>query len=178
MEHQFVVFALAGQSFGVAIALVERIIEMRPIARVPFSPDFIHGIVSLEGKALPVLDLRRRFGFPAQPLTRDSRMVVVVVAGVKVGMIVDQVTEVLVVSAADIEPLPPIVATINSTFITGIAKVPLPAAAGPGERGQVEEKQLIILLNLRKVFSTDEKAILQGWEYTLAEEPLEETPGE
>ena len=173
MERQFVVFTLAGESFGVAIGLVERIIEMRPIARVPFAPDFIRGVISLYGKVLPVLDLRQRFSFPVQPPTRDTRMVVVAVTGVKIGMIVDQVTEVLAVSNADIEPLPPIVATVNSNFITGIAKV-TEAAPTLGGTVQVEEKRLIILLNLRKVLSTDEKAALQGWEHTLADVDMPE----
>ncbi len=173
MEHQFVVFTLAGESFGVAIALVERIIEMRPIARVPFAPDFIQGVISLYGRVLPVMDLRKRFGFLEQASTRDTRVVVVAVAGVKIGMIVDQVTEVLTVSAADIEPLPPIVATVNSNFVIGIAKV-MEAASTVEETAQVEEKRLIILLNLRKVLSTDEKAALQGWQHTLMDADIPE----
>ncbi|HNT75438.1 MAG TPA: chemotaxis protein CheW [Anaerolineae bacterium] len=170
MDRQFVIFTLADESFGVAIALVERIIELRSVARVPFAPDFFHGVVNLDDRVLPVLDLRKRFGFPAQPPTRETRLLVVAVAGVRVGMRVDRVTQVLTVSDADIEPLPPIVATVHSHFITGIAKVARTAPESEG-MAQAEERRLIILLNLRKVLSTDEKAALQGWDYTLADVP-------
>jgi purine-binding chemotaxis protein CheW len=100
----------------------------------------------LRGRVLPVIDLRKRFNLPAEESTKDTRIVVVEMNGTLVGMIVDSVSEVLRAPAESIEPPSPIMTTVDSAFITGIAKV--------GE-------QLIILLDLEKVLSPEEKADLK-----------------
>ncbi len=147
MERQLVVFELANEHYGVEIAAVESIIKMQPITAVPQAPAFVEGITNLRGSVLPVMDLRKRFGLAtagqsAQMAHDERRIVVVSMDGMKIGMIVDAVSEVLRVQEEAIEPPPPMVTTINSAFITGIAKV--------GER-------LIILLDLGKVLTLTEK---------------------
>jgi len=146
MEDQLVVFMLAKEHYGVRIAVVESIIKLQPITAVPCSPAFVEGVTNLRGRVLPVIDLRKRFNLPAEESTRDTRIVVVEMSGTLVGMIVDAVSEVLRVPAESIELPSPIMTTVDSAFITGIAKV--------GER-------LIILLDLEKVLSPEEKADLQ-----------------
>jgi len=147
MERQLVVFELANEHYGVDIAAVESIIKMQPITAVPQAPAFVEGITNLRGSVLPVMDLRKRFGLSGREQktesTRDEKRIVVVsMDGMKIGMIVDAVSEVLRVQEDTIEPPPPMVTTINSAFITGIAKV--------GER-------LIILLDLAKILTVSEK---------------------
>jgi len=147
MERQLVVFELANEHYGVDIAAVESIIKMQPITAVPQAPAFVEGITNLRGSVLPVMDLRKRFGLSSREQktesTRDEKRIVVVsMDGMKIGMIVDAVSEVLRVQEDTIEPPPPMVTTINSAFITGIAKV--------GER-------LIILLDLAKILTVSEK---------------------
>ena len=146
MENQLVVFMLAKEHYGVRIAAVESIIKLQPITAVPCSPAFVEGVTNLRGRVLPVIDLRKRFNLPAEESTRDTRIVVVEMNSTLVGMIVDSVSEVLRAPAESIEPPSPIMTTVDSAFITGIAKV--------GE-------QLIILLDLEKVLSPEEKADLQ-----------------
>jgi len=145
MEHQLVVFDLAGEHYGVDIAAVEGIIKLQTITTVPHAPAFVEGVTNLRGKVLPVIDLRKRFGLPQAQATKDSRIVVVEMNGATVGMVVDGVSEVLRVGAEAIEPPSPIVTTVDSAFIRGIAKV--------GAR-------LVILLDLGKVLSTQETAEL------------------
>ncbi len=148
MERQLVVFELANEHYGVDIAAVESIIKIQPITAVPQAPAFVEGITNLRGSVLPVMDLRKRFGLSshlekgAETAQEERRIVVVSMDGMKIGMIVDAVSEVLRVQEEAIEPPPPMVTTINSAFITGIAKV--------GER-------LIILLDLAKVLTLSEK---------------------
>lgn len=147
MERQLVVFELANEHYGVDIAAVESIIKMQPITAVPQAPAFVEGITNLRGNVLPVMDLRKRFGLSHKDqgtkAGRDEKRIVVVsMDGMKIGMIVDAVSEVLRVQEEVIEPPPPMITTINSAFITGIAKV--------GER-------LIILLDLAKVLTLSEK---------------------
>lgn len=145
MEHQLVVFELANEHYGVDIAAVESIIKMQTITVVPQAPIFVEGVTNLRGSVLPVVDLRKRFGLDYQETGKNSRIVVVTIQGIKVGMIVDAVSEVLRISDDAIEPPPPMVTTLDSSFITGIAKV--------GEH-------LIILLDLGRVLSIQEQTSL------------------
>ncbi len=146
MEKQLVVFDLANEHYGMDIAVVESIIKMQPITAVPRTPAFIEGITNLRGAVLPVIDLRKRFGLPAAEEDKDTRIVVVEMNEQTVGMVVDGVSEVLGVQEESIEPPPAIVTTMDSAFITGIAK---------------DEERLIILLDLNQVLNADEQAGLQ-----------------
>jgi purine-binding chemotaxis protein CheW len=147
MEHQLVVFELANEHYGVEISAVESIIKMQTITVVPHAPDFVEGVTNLRGSVLPVIDLRKRFCLALQEINKSSRIVVVTIEGVKVGMIVDAVSEVLRISDEAIEPPPPMVTSVDTAFITGIAKV--------GDR-------LVILLDLPRVLSLQEKTELMG----------------
>ncbi len=155
MENQLVIFELEGENYGVDIAAVEGIIKIQEITSVPHAPEFVEGIINLRGAVLPVIDMRKRFGLELVEVTRDTRIIVVETAlltsdsgteGTAVGMIVDAVNEVLRIPAEDIEPPSPMVTTVDSTFITGIAKV---------------DERLIILLDLGQVLSMQEQAELQ-----------------
>ncbi len=145
MDNQYVVFDLGGEHYGIDIAAVEAIIKLQLITSVPRAPAFIEGVTNLRGKVLPVVDLRRRFNLPLGTTSKETRIVVVEMNGATVGMIVDGVSEVLQVSDEAVEPPSPIVMTIDSAFIRGIAKV--------GER-------LIILLDLSQVLNGQEQASL------------------
>jgi purine-binding chemotaxis protein CheW len=153
MENQLVVFNLANEDYGVDIGAVDGIVKMQTITKVPHAPGFVEGITNLRGEVLPVIDLRKRFGLPLGETTKDTRIVNVEVDGIKVGMVVDAVTEVLRVAEDDVEPPSPLVTTVDSAFITGIAKVD----DGPGAPGR-----LIILLDLGKVLSTEEQTDLKA----------------
>lgn len=162
MERQLVVFVLANEFYGVDIAAVERIIKWQPITTIPYAPPFIEGVTHWSGLVLPVIDLRKRFELSMGDITRDTRIVVVQMRGVMVGLLVDGVTEVLKVSEEQIDPPSPIVTTVDSTFITGIAKM--------GGEAATAGTRLIILLDLEKVLSTDEQTELL--------ETLEQAEGE
>lgn len=145
MEQQLVVFELANEHYGVEISSVESIIKMQEITRIPHSPAFVEGITNLRGLVLPVIDLRKRFGLEAQEISRDSRIMVVALGTVKVGMIVDAVSEVLRVQSEAIEPPPSMTTTSRANFITGIAKL---------------NDLLVILLDMSKILTSDEQVEL------------------
>lgn len=146
MEYQLVVFELGTERFGVDISAVESIMKMQSITRIPHAPSFVEGITNLRGSVLPIIDLRKRFGIDQTDTSNNTRIVIVAFGGIKVGMIVDGVSEVLTITDDVIEPPPPMVSTVDTSFITGIAKV---------------DTRLIILLDLAKVLSMDEVALLQ-----------------
>ena len=143
MEKQLVVFELANENFGVDISAVESIIKMQAITVVPQAPEFVKGVINLRGKVLPVIDLSTRFGLPTTEDTKASRIVVVSMEGKEVGMVVDGVSEVITTSDEAIEPVPAMVSSVNSTFLVGIVKI---------------DERLVILLDLGKVLSADERA--------------------
>jgi purine-binding chemotaxis protein CheW len=145
MEQQLVVFDLAGESYGINIAAVESIIKMQAITQLPQAPYYVKGVTNLRGTVLPVIDLRLRFGLEAQEISRQTRIIIVTMGILKVGVVVDGVSEVLRVQDDTIGSLPPMVSTVNSAFLKGIVRL---------------ENRLIILLELGKVLDFDEQQTL------------------
>jgi len=147
MENQIVVFELSSEYFGVDIAKVESIIKMQPITQMPHVPAFVEGVTNLRGKVLPVIDLRKRFGLASQDASKDSRIIVVSVDQMEVGMIVDGVSEVLAIPEGAVEATPAITSSVDSAFITGIAKL---------------DTRLVILLDLARVLSAKEQSAIEA----------------
>jgi chemotaxis signal transduction protein len=106
-ETQIVVFELVDERYGLDIATVFEIIRHQPITAVPQAPAFVRGVFNLRGRIIPVVDLRDRFGMAEGAMTKASRIVVCEAAGTRIGLIVDGVSEVLMIAAASIEPTPP-----------------------------------------------------------------------
>lgn len=145
-ERQLVVFQLAGETYGVDINWVHEIIRMQPITKLPRTPHFIEGVINLRGRIIPVIDLRKRFGLPTAEETQNSRIMVVEMAGVTVGMIVDAVSEVLRLPTNSIEPPPPMMHGIDIAYLQGVGKW---------------EERLVILLDLEKVLNRGEQEQLR-----------------
>lgn len=137
-QLQLVTFEVANEEFAVDILAVQEINRMMDLTRVPQSPDDVEGVINLRGKIIPVLDLRKRFGFPASKRDEHSRIVVVDVNDRVIGFIVDRVHEVLRVSSSIIEPAPAMVCSVDSAFIAGVGKL---------------DDRLLILLDLSQLFS-------------------------
>ena len=152
LEQQYVIFELSDEDYGLVIASVESIIKLQPITSVPHAPEFVEGVTNLRGKVLPVIDLRKRFNAEidqdpeSASRNKETRIIVMIMNGTMVGMIVDAVSEVLRISEDAIEPLPDMTTTINEGFITGVAKL---------------EERLVILLDLQKLMTPQQKAKLE-----------------
>jgi purine-binding chemotaxis protein CheW len=142
MEKQLVIFELETENFGIDISSVEGIAKVQEITKIPKAPVYMVGITNLRGSVLPVIDLQKRFGMISQEATDETRIVIANMGGVKIGMVVSAVSEVLTIDDKVIEPPPPLVSNTNSEFITGVAKI---------------DKRLVILLDLAKVLSNEEK---------------------
>lgn len=141
-EEQLVVFTLDDEFYGLAISVVESIIKMQDITIVPHAHAYVEGVTNLRGTVLSVIDLRSRFGLARKEPTKDTRIVVVENSGTNIGLIVDAVTEVIHIPVSTIEPPSLFVASLDSAFITGIAKF---------------TDRLITLLDLKKIFIGQEK---------------------
>ncbi len=144
---QLVSFLIGDEEYGVDILLVQEIIRMMEITKVPNSPDFVDGVVNLRGRIIPVIDLRAKLGMPRKEHDKNTRIIVVEVAGKTVGFIVDAVTEVLRIPASITEPPPDIVAGVNAEFIKAVGKL---------------DDRLLILIDIEKILSTQEKIQLNN----------------
>jgi len=150
MEEQLVVFQLADEMYAMSIQAVEGIIKMQSITRVPHAPPYVEGVTNLRGEVLPVMDLRKRFGLDAHTADEETRIIVVEMGEEKVGMIVDGVSEVLRIPAQDIEPPSSLVGAVDAVFLKGIAKL--------------EGDRLVVLVDLERILTLEEKAELEGFE--------------
>lgn len=134
---KYLTFVLAEETYGFEILKVREIIGMMDITSIPRTPDFVQGVVNLRGKIIPVIDLRLKFGMPSTAQTEETCIIVVSIAEVEVGAVVDRVSEVLEVASGDIENAPSFGVSVNTDFILGMAKV---------------EDRVTILLDVDKVF--------------------------
>lgn len=141
-EEHLVIFSLGKELYGVAIHSVESIIKLQAITEVPHAASFILGVTNLRGTVVPVLDLRRRFNMACCENTPNTRIVIINAEGSKVGIVVDEVTEVLKVSRNSIQPPPAMSTTVESAFINGIARI---------------NNRLVILLDLEKVLASSSR---------------------
>ena len=143
---QLVSFNIGEEEFGLGIQSIQEINRMVDITRVPNSPEFVTGVINLRGKVIPIVDLRKRFGFPPKESDRNTRIIVVELGDMVVGFTVDAVSEVLRIPKNITEPPPPIVAGIGSEYITAVAKL---------------ENRLLILLDLERILLDKEKQQLE-----------------
>ncbi|MCW2277920.1 chemotaxis protein CheW [Heliophilum fasciatum] len=135
-EIQLVAFSLADEEYGVDIHYVQEIVRLLTITRVPKAPGYVEGVVNLRGNVVPVIDLRKLFSLPMRDVTDRTRIIIVKIKDITVGIIVDGVSEVLTVPVNDIEPPPMANNNIDQEFISGVGKL--------GQR-------LLMLINLDKV---------------------------
>jgi len=136
MEKQIVVFELGREQFGIDIDVVDGIVKVQEITRLPYSPAYMEGVTNLRGSVLPVIDLRKRLDLPVEEESNETRIITINTNSLRMGMIVSAVTEVLTIDEKVIETSPVITTNVNADFIIGIAKV---------------DTRLIILLDLSKI---------------------------
>ncbi len=138
---QLVTFSIQGEEFGVNILAVQEIIRTMEITKVPRTPKFVEGVINLRGKVIPIIDLRSRFGMKNRAYDANTRIIVVKLSQVVVGFVVDSVSEVLRIPENAVEPTPPVVAGLDSEYISGVANL---------------QERLLILLELEKLFTMDD----------------------
>lgn len=149
-SRQYVTFSLAEELFGVEVTRAREILSLTPVTKVPQTPDYLLGVINLRGQVVPVVDMRLKLGLPAGEETEDTCIIVIEVQvdgeAIVVGALADAVREVLEVRDDQIEPPPRLGTKLNVEFISGMGKI--------GE-------QFLILLNIDRVFSSEELVIVQ-----------------
>ncbi len=137
---QLVGFKIGEEEFGINILAVQEIIKIIDITTVPNASGYIAGVINLRGRIIPIVHLRKRLHMPIIETDKNTRIIVVEISGKTIGFIVDEVQEVLRISTDITEKPPELVASVDSEYITAVAKL---------------EDRLIILLDLEKTLAND-----------------------
>ncbi|MBB6216499.1 purine-binding chemotaxis protein CheW [Anaerosolibacter carboniphilus] len=140
-ENQYVLFKLDDEFYGIDILQVETIERVMDITRVPHALDYVQGVINLRGEVVPVVNLRKRFCLPEMPFNDESRIIIVSVEEIVVGILVDSSSEVLQLNSDEIDDAANITNNTGNEFIKGIGK---------------HEERIIILLDLKKVLDIRE----------------------
>lgn len=139
---QVVTFRLASEDYAVDIMQVQEINKMYEFTRVPNAPVFVKGVINLRGRIVPIISLRNKFNMEEKEFDKKTRIIVVNMSSIVVGLIVDSVEEVLQIPAKAIENAPTVATNINANYIRGVGKV---------------DDRLIILLDLDQLMTADEQ---------------------
>ena len=121
-KKQYIVVKIGGEHYGIDISYIDNIVRMSKITRVPKAPSYYRGVINLRGEVVPVMSLRRRMDLDDDEFTDASRIIILKLdAGGLMGVIVDEVNEVLSISEDDIEAPSSTLKSKNS-FINGVGK--------------------------------------------------------
>jgi purine-binding chemotaxis protein CheW len=143
-SEPYILFELAGTTYGVSSDLVQQMEMIEQITPVPNAPHFVDGVVFSRGQVIPALNLRGRFGFERIPYDLRTRLVVVNTSGRTVGLVVDTAREFLSIPGSAIRPPHETITGLSGRYLEGIATL--------GER-------IILILNLDEVLNLSEYLI-------------------
>lgn len=127
LKGKYLTFKLGEEEYGLEILKVQEIIQMQDVTRVPKTPESVRGVINLRGKVIPVIELRRKFGMQPHEDTEKTCIIVVQIIddqhAMTMGIIIDEVKEVLDIDAGSIEETPAFGETNGTDFIMGMGKV-------------------------------------------------------
>ena len=148
---QYLTFKLEDEVFALDIGKVREVLDFTTVTKVPQTPDFLRGVINLRGSVVPVVDMRLKFGMPEAEKTVNTCIIIVEVVvdhdTTILGALADSVQEVMDLEPGQIEPAPKIGTRLNTDFIKGMGK---------------RDGKFIIILDIDKVFSVNELALVQA----------------
>ena len=144
-DGQYLTFRLAEEVYALDITKVREVLEFDRVTKVPKTPEFLTGVINLRGKVVPVVDLRLKFGMSKTEKTVDTCIIITEIEIDKemtqIGAMADSVWEVIDIDPKQIEPAPKIGTQLDTRFIEGMGK---------------HNDEFIIILNINRVFSSEE----------------------
>lgn len=141
-NKQQIVFKLGKEEYGVDIMKVHVIERYQTVTEVPNAPRYIEGVVDLRGEVLPIYNLRAKFNLPAKEPDESTKIIVAYSNGMKIGIVVDAVKEILNIDESQIEEMPKLLTGIDRRYIKSVSK-----AGG----------RMVILIDLDLLVSDEER---------------------
>lgn len=161
---QYLTFKLGEEVFALDITKVREVLDFTTVTKVPRTPEFMRGVINLRGGVVPVVDMRLKFGMSMTEQTVNTCIIIAEVSleseTTVLGALVDSVQEVMDMEPDQIEPSPRIGTQVRTEFITGMGK---------------QGEEFVMILDIDKVFSTDEMVLVQDAGGEVASAPAAET---
>lgn len=150
VEKQYVVFKLDQGDFGIEIMNVREIVPYEESISIPDTPGFIEGVINHRGNVIPIINLKKRFSIGELKVTKDTRIIVITLEDREVGFIVDEASQTVRLNSDEIDSAPSIISGVDKKYIIGV--------------GKLDEKKLLIILDLERILSQDEIEEIQKLE--------------
>ncbi|KRQ86001.1 Chemotaxis protein CheW [Caloramator mitchellensis] len=145
-ENKIVIFKLDNEEFAADISQVERILSYIEPTKIPESPDYVLGVINYQNNIIPIIDLRKRFGLPNRDETKDKKIIVVRFENKNIGLVVDNVSEVLDIDTKNMEESPDLIRGKENKYLSNIIKL---------------QNRIIMMINTEKIISKEEIAELE-----------------
>mgnify|MGYP001460010113 CR=1 FL=1 len=148
---RYLTFFVDDEQYGLNIVNVKEIIASMNITNVPKTPDYIKGVINLRGAVIPVIDVRLKFGLAEKKHDVNTAIIINVIDSVSIGFIVDRVEDVLSLNQSQLTEAPKFGTSVDTSFIENVAEV---------------DENVIMILNLKKIFEQDELVDIATMEQT------------
>jgi len=144
-SSSYVTLSVASETYAVPAVTVNELVQLQPLTPVPMMPECIRGLMNLRGTVVPVVDLARQLGLGMTDIGPQTCVIVVVAESgglhSSMGVLTNQVDDVVIVAESDIEPAPAFGSTINAAYLTGVTRV---------------QGKFVLILDLARILSPDE----------------------
>lgn len=144
--HEYLVFTLGDEEYGIEILKVQEIRGYERITRIANTPDFILGVTNLRGVIVPIVDLRVKFALQDTAINENTVIIVLTLTDRVVGIVVDGVSDVLSLSAGQIKPAPEFSAKLSTEYLLGLGTL---------------HEQMLILMDIEKLLNSQEMALVE-----------------
>ncbi|MDY6864684.1 MAG: chemotaxis protein CheW [Halobacteriota archaeon] len=145
-EGTYMAFSLMDEVYGVEVSKVDEIVTVPELSPLDDAPGLLEGVLDICGEVIPVIDLRKRFGLPVKGTSDEITIIVVRSGDIVVGMMVDSVTDSMVLGVYSIEDLPSLASEVTADLIDGVSKL--------------SDGTLLIIVDLVRVLSKGELEII------------------
>ena len=144
---QYVVFSINQQIFGIELLKIKEVLSYRKITPLPQVEKFVRGIINLSGAVIPVFDLREKFNLPAKEYTKFHVIIVVEIAGRIMGVIVDEISDVLEILPEEFQTTGNLPSNLRREYLKGVGK---------------KQDEMVILLDIDRLLSPEELELVDA----------------
>jgi purine-binding chemotaxis protein CheW len=145
--REVLVFVIGKEEYGVDILKVQEIRGYEKVTAIPSAPEFLKGVVNLRGTIVPVIDMRIKFRLPEPRYDSFTVVVILRLASRVIGIVVDGVSDVMLLAANDVKDPPRLGSVVDSSYLTGVATL---------------KDRMVLLLDIEKFLSTGDLDLLDG----------------
>jgi len=146
--HEFLIFTLGMEEYGIDILKVQEIrgYDADGVTRIANVPEFIKGVTNLRGVIVPIVDLRIKFRMSSVEYNEQTVVIILNLTGRVVGIVVDGVSDVLMLGGEQIRPAPEFGSTLSTEYLTGLGTI---------------DGRMLILVDIEKLMTSDELALVE-----------------